>query len=97
MRKITMESVGAFMDGRPYKKSNTVVNVQPTNVALFLHGNLIAMRDTLDNSIKISLCGWNTPTTRERLNGIPGVRISTRKGKAFLNGCRIEDNKFYTI
>ena len=44
----------------------------------YLHGNLIArMTKQIGSrypegleSIKIDLCGWHTPTTRERINGI---------------------------
>jgi len=53
--------------------------------AFYLHGNLIAFMDetgqvdryikkasrTIESrKVKIDLCGWHTPTTRERINGI---------------------------
>ena len=37
---------------------------------------------------KMAACGWNTPTTLERLNGLPGVRCNIAKGLLFLNGDR---------
>ena len=42
---------------------------------LFLHGNNIAEITRLSDSketisINLDLCGWHTPTTRERINGV---------------------------
>lgn len=87
MRKITKEACDAFENGRDYKNSNTVVN----DIGYFLHGNKIAEYESLykndgNNNINITLAGWNTNTTRERLNGLQGVRVSTKQGQAYLNG-----------
>ena len=59
--------------------------------ALFLHGNKIAEYASLykndgDDSINITLAGWDTVTTRERLNGLRGVSVYRRKGETILNG-----------
>lgn len=102
MRKITTEAVNAFMNYKDYKNDNTEVIVNHYGSYLRLHGNLIAVFNNNTcpdnpNKISVSLAGWNTMTTRERLNGIPGVSVGTRKGIAYLNGQQIEDNKFYTI
>jgi hypothetical protein len=83
MRKITKESSEAFVNFEQYKKSNTEVAIKygyssSDEIARFyLHGNCIAEinRSTLPEcrglkSIEIDLCGWHTPTTRERINGI---------------------------
>lgn len=35
---------------------------------MYLHGNQIAKKDA--NGVTLYDCGWNTPTTKERLNGI---------------------------
>jgi hypothetical protein len=53
-----------------------------------LHGNLIASKSTTKGhtTLMVSLCGWNTLTTRERLNGIDGVHVTTKNGQAYLNG-----------
>lgn len=87
MRKITKEAVHAFLNGTDYKNANTEV----TRGALFLHGNKIAEFQSLfpadgNKNINITLSGWNTNTTRERLNGLPGVKVTTKKGQAYLNG-----------
>ena len=36
---------------------------------MYLHGNRIAYRNNV-NGTTLSLAGWNTVTTRERLNGL---------------------------
>lgn len=97
MRKITKQTVEAFENNQNFESDNTKVSSDQFMNRMWLHGNLIAVKDHVNNILKVSLCGWNTPTTRERLNGIPGVSIHTRKGQPFLNGNPIEDDKFYTI
>ena len=39
------------------------------NQRMYLHGNLIA-ENTSANGLRITLAGWPTVTTRERLNGL---------------------------
>lgn len=87
MRKITQEAVYAFENDIAYKSGNTTVK----DGAMFLHGNKIAEFESLfkndgNRNINITLAGWNTNTTRERLNGLNGVRVTTKKGQAYLNG-----------
>jgi len=65
MRKITKEAARAFTLGRKFKKANT----QVCSGMMLLHGNLIAEWGK-DNELFISCAGWNTPTTRERINGL---------------------------
>ena len=81
MRKITSEAVRAFLNGENYKNGNTMVTKQD----YFLHGNKIAER-TESGGIRITLAGWNTNTTRERLNGLPNVKVTTKKEQVYLNG-----------
>tara|TARA_R100000900_G_scaffold37031_1_gene30546 strand:- start:2304 stop:2828 length:525 start_codon:yes stop_codon:yes gene_type:complete len=55
-------------------------SIQERTSAFYLHGNRIAflfrreVREAYETkeefSINIDLCGWHTPTTRERINGI---------------------------
>lgn len=65
MRKITEKVCGAFCQKRRASSGNTI----STGETLALHGNTIA-RWTEDGGLQITLAGWNTPTTRERINGI---------------------------
>ena len=96
MRKITKQAVESFTYGETFKSANTKVTFENGISKMFLHDNLIAVMDDSRN-IEVSLAGWNTKVTRERLNGIPGFSIYTSQGQAYLNGNPIEDDKFYTI
>lgn len=65
MRKI-MERVGtAFLRREPHPIGN---NTHSTGSTLYLHGNPIAWWDNCD--LCITLAGWNTATTRSRLNDL---------------------------
>jgi hypothetical protein len=87
MKLITKQSIEAFMDARPFKKSNMQVEVQPNVTILRLFGHAIAYRyNDPDNTLSISNCGWQTNTTKERLNAIPGVRIQQKNWEWYLNG-----------
>jgi len=84
-RKITQEAVNAFLNNQNYSKDNTMVIVHDHNqVELALHGNCIAKKD--NGKISITTAGWFTNTTKERLNAIPGVRISQIRGVWYLSG-----------
>ncbi|ANA49155.1 hypothetical protein PMW_30 [Pseudomonas phage phiPMW] len=87
-RKITTDAINAFMAGEKFNRDNTMVSVGPNTGAcgLHLHGNLIATRERGLGEIEISNAGFFTNTTKERLNGIPGVSICQRKGVWYLNG-----------
>ena len=80
MRKITREAVDHFNNGTSYRNGNTTV----AKGIYMLHGNIIA--EKWEGDIYISLAGWNTNTTRERLNGLDGVQVRTKQGQAYLNG-----------
>lgn len=81
MRRITKEAVDAFMDGRHYKKSNMDVR----DNCMYLHGNKIAWFDR-NKQLWISNCGWQSNTTKERLNALPNVNIVQRNYQWYLNG-----------
>lgn len=85
-RKITKEAIEAFMSGEKFKKDNTSVEVAHGFVKLRLHGNAIAQKDLETGDTEVTNAGWFTTTTKERLNGIPGVSIYQRKGVWYLNG-----------
>jgi len=87
MRKITIESVMAFMEARPFKKDNMTIEVLPNVTIMTLFGNRIAYRYNDPNrTLSITNCGWKSATTKERLNAIPGVYINQKKGQWYLNG-----------
>lgn len=80
MKQVTIDVVSAFMNGRAKKVSNTQTDGQ----SLWLFGNKIAEHRA--DGLYITNCGWTSKTTKERLNGIDGVRINQSKGKWYLNG-----------
>lgn len=87
-RKITIDAINAFMAGQKFNRDNTCVYTTfesngETVWNLSLHGNRIAMRK--GKEISISNAGWQSNTTKERLNGIPGVRIHQKNYQWFLN------------
>jgi len=86
MRKITRESIDAFNSNVTFSKANTTVTVSDTTTVLLLHGNSIAYKDIATGKVEITNCGWDTTTTKERLNGLDEVEIRQRQGQWYLNG-----------
>jgi hypothetical protein len=85
MRKITKEAVSKFLSKETFRKSNMSVEESSGVYKLKLHGNTIATIDEL-GVLSVSNAGWRSNTTKERLNGIPGVRVHQRNWNWFLNG-----------
>lgn len=83
MRKITTQIASAFFVKQTMKNGNT----QTHSDTVFLHNNPIFRRVTNKQgkeSYVFSLAGWNTVTTRERINGVGGFvnskyRVMQRK------------------
>jgi hypothetical protein len=87
MRKITQKSVRNFLDGVPFKKDNTEVIREGTIYYLKLFGNKIAARTNNGELwIAVNRKNWLTRTTKERLNGLPGVTIVQKRHHWYLNG-----------
>lgn len=94
MRQITTDSINAFMAGQPFKKANMEVKVVATEkgvpclLHLKLHGNTIAIRNTNQRTEKLQItnCGWESTTTKERLNALPNVSIQQKNFIWYLNG-----------
>ena len=72
MRQIEKQMNFALSNKANWSKSNTVVEYnESTNCSTVkLHGHNIASFDHSTNAIKLSSCGWHTPTTKSRLNAI---------------------------
>ena len=66
MRIVTENSCRAFLRG----DTKVCGNTQTDGRSLWLHGNRIAQKTSTLGVVMMSLAGWNTPTTRERLNGL---------------------------
>lgn len=80
MRLITEKICNAFESYRPLKISNS----ETDGYNLWLFGNKIAKRQ--DGEIWITNAGWKSMTTKERLNGLSGVNITSKNGHWYLNG-----------
>ena len=71
MRKIERQMLQAIVDDRSYwGKDNTRVEWDDSNKCydVYLHGHCIAMYTPSDSSLKINNCGYETNTTKSRLN-----------------------------
>jgi hypothetical protein len=79
MRKITRDIVNAFQNSR----SLTIGNSRTNGESLWLFGNKIA--EIRRDGLWITNAGWDSSTTKERLNGLSSVHIIQRRGKWYLN------------
>lgn len=95
MNKTTQQAVNAFMQGVNFKSSNTKVIIRDSGTFMYLFDNMIAHKQ--GNEIFLTTAGWETTTTKERLNGIlKAYNLGTITQKKFVwyigseefNGCR---------
>ena len=93
MRKIeqqmnaAVENIIYGSSAKGWSFGNTIVTNAGDRAKVFLHGNHIA-DVLLGGEVEVNintLCRWNTPTTRSRLNAL-GARVNTRKGVIYVNG-----------
>ena len=68
MRKIESEMIAAINGNINWTKDNTSVIFEDGISSVYLHGNLIA--EVNDNSIKLYDGGWQSNTTKSRLNAL---------------------------
>ncbi|AET34313.1 hypothetical protein [Campylobacter phage CP81] len=95
-RKIDKKIGLYFYNSKPIKDGNTVVSVDDKgNTEVRLHDNLIAVKNK-NGDEKYSLAGYNSQTTRARLNGL-GFNVVQRKGKLFVDDNEINANDWYDI
>ena len=90
MRKVEEQMNYAIRHRKNWAGSNTTVrcfkeNGITTEMQVLLHGNLIAWIDTATNDLSISSAGWETVTTKSRLNAIL---------EEFASGCRVIQRDF---
>jgi hypothetical protein len=103
MKKISRQAATALYNGNRYSNSNTIVpqaititigDYTQTIGEMYLHGNKIAhyiidVSNGNAETLKISLCGWPTVTTRDRINAVlnrfgVGYQICQRDGRQML-------------
>lgn len=69
MRQIERDMISAIKLGKCWRKDNTEVYTNDNNASLvYLHGNHIAT--VTDNNVRVFDGGWQTNTTKSRLNAI---------------------------
>lgn len=88
MRKIEVAMLAAMNERRNWRQSNTRVEVTDDEVRVTLFGNLIARLTS--QALYVTAAGWNTPTTRSRLNAILSNRF-------FPHGLKGVFSKNYTL
>jgi len=87
MRQITLQSKEAFYQAKSFKKANMEIEVLSNVTIMYLHGNAIAyMYNDPQRTLAITNCGWESNTTKERLNALDGVTISQKNFIWYLNG-----------
>ena len=80
MRQITRDIVRAFGNRQTLKIDNS----RTDGTSLYLFNNRIA--EWRADGLWITNAGWQSKTTKERLNGLSGVQIQQVRGNWFLNG-----------
>ena len=70
MRKIETNMIAAINNRKDWKSANTEVFINDNNCAnVYLHGNLIAWVNQ-DNDLTVFDGGWQSNTTKSRLNAL---------------------------
>ena len=72
MRQITAQTAHAVEQKKNMSKGNMAVFYKKdTDLSLvYLHGNLIATMNHSENNLYVRSAGWQSNTTKERLNGL---------------------------
>jgi hypothetical protein len=90
MRIVSKKIAVSFENNRSRKVGNTHTDGQ----SVFLYGNKIIERRE-DGSVWVSLAGWNTPTTRSRINDITGAGFSQKDFTPYLRGEPVDSREWY--
>lgn len=90
MRKITRDIVNAFQEMRSLRIGNS----RTDGHSIWLFNNKIV--EVRDDGVWITNAGWDSKTTKERLNGLSGVHIQQVRGTWFLNG-RAWDGRWVNV
>ena len=87
MRRIEQQMNRAIANKADWSSSNTRVeyNNNTNCSSIYLHGHQIATLDHHTNALKLSSCGWQTVTTKSRLNALLSE---------FKYGCRVFQKQF---
>ena len=91
MRKIEEQMNTAIRYRRNWAGSNTMVRVSREVVEVFLHGNHIATYFHYDRTLQIFDGGWQSVTTKSRLNALldefkPQFKVFQKNWSWFVSG-----------
>jgi len=71
MRKIEREMIQAIIDNKDFSKANTRVEYEKDyRFNIYLHGHKIAVYYPQDMNLHLNNCGYETNTTKSRLNAL---------------------------
>ena len=92
MRKIEREMNNAVRNKIAWSKNNTLTTFDNTieNCFVYLHGNHIATYNHVDRSLSLLDGGWQTVTTKSRLNALcsefkPGFGVFQKNWQWFIS------------
>lgn len=89
-KKISIDAASALDGMYEFQRSNTRVTIESDSkvgrvAKMYLFGNLIATND-IRRGIRITTAGYNTVTTKDRLNALPEIIINQKNFELYLNG-----------
>lgn len=89
MRQIERQMIDAIKANKSWRNGNTEVRSNGSKWAVLLFNNHIASGGP--DAFSFSLAGWNTNTTRSRLNALlreftNGYSVYQQKGEPYFNG-----------
>lgn len=73
--------IKAFLEGKSAKDGHD----RTENGKLYYRDNCIAWKDLKTQCLFIDTCGWKTITIKSRLNQIPNLYITIKKGVWYVN------------
>jgi len=82
MRKIESLMIQAVRNGRDWKSGNTEVHNSDHGIIVRLHGNKIAQVDHEAGILWVTDAGWQTTTTKSRLNALL-AGVTNGRGRIF--------------
>lgn len=83
--KISQDAAEAFLVGREFKRGDTAVKLFGSTVFLILNGSAIAERVIGRDYFDVLLISYSR-TALNRLNALPGIQLSRRRGFLYRNG-----------
>ena len=84
MKIVTQKAVETFNNKGNGTFNNTQVVTENGVTSMFLFGNKIA--EEKEGILRITNAGWESNTTKERLNALNGVNINQKNFVWYLNG-----------